>query len=106
MSSSVLAVSGEWQVTCDDLQWILRRRKVVRGEGKWIPVSFVRSTKDILARCMREKGCPPEDGQRLLQAVGERFLPLEVPMARAATENALQPAVKGSLEAAVERGAA
>jgi hypothetical protein len=27
----------------------------------WRGVSFVRSTKDILLRCMREKGCKPSD---------------------------------------------
>jgi hypothetical protein len=90
---SVLAVSGEWRVTCDALQWILRCRKVVRGEATWIPVSFVRSTKDILARCMREKGCPQEDAQRLLEAVGERFSPVGAVTTPRTGESALEPVV-------------
>jgi hypothetical protein len=53
----------------DCAQWILQRRK---GDG-WRAVSFVSSTKDVLARCMREKGTPAEDTERLLGAVRGRF---------------------------------
>jgi len=45
-----------WALASDGLQWVLQRRK-----GKhWEAVSFVRSSKDVLARCMREKGTPPD----------------------------------------------
>ena len=37
------------------------------------PVAFVRSTKEILARCMRDKGTPPEDAQRLLDGLPATF---------------------------------
>ena len=77
----VLAISGNWSVTTDGLQWILRRRVGTdRRTGKpvWESVSFVRSTNDILARCMREKGTPPEDARRLLAGLGERFSPPKV----------------------------
>jgi hypothetical protein len=43
----VLAISGDWSVITDGLQWILRRRVGTdRRTGKpvWESVSFVRST--------------------------------------------------------------
>jgi hypothetical protein len=90
---SVLAVSGEWSVASDGLQWILckRRGRADRrtGQPQWDGVSFVRSTRDILARCMREKGCPPEDAARLLAACGERFLPVRAATAARTGESAL-----------------
>jgi hypothetical protein len=73
MSDTVLSTSGDWSVTTDGLQWILRIRRTQKGQPVWQGVSFVRSTKDILARCMREKGCPPEDAAKLLAAISERF---------------------------------
>jgi hypothetical protein len=70
------AVSGNWALAADRLQWILQRRGGVdrrTGKDVWINVSFVRSTRDILARCMREKGTPAEDAQRLLADLPETF---------------------------------
>jgi len=54
------AISGDWALGADDLQWILYRRRSEK-RGGWEPLSFVRTSQDILARCMREKGVP-EDG--------------------------------------------
>lgn len=71
-----IATAGAWSVASDGVQWILQRRKGVdqrTGLAVWAGVSFVRSTKDILARCMKERGTPPEDAERLLAAVGGRF---------------------------------
>src|SRR5262249_30349743 len=48
------AVSGKWALASDGLQWILQRKR--SGRPPWRAVSFVRSTKDILARCMGENG--------------------------------------------------
>lgn len=59
-------ISGRWALASDGLQWVLLRQK--RSE-KWGGVSFVRSTKDVLARCMREKGTPPDDQRRLLDGL-------------------------------------
>ena len=56
LDGTVIAISGNRSVTTDGLQWILRRRTGTdRRTGKpvWESVSFVRSTNDILARCMR-----------------------------------------------------
>jgi hypothetical protein len=73
MSEGVIAASGDWSVATDTIQWILRKRRILKGQPIWQGVSFVRSTKDVLARCMREKGCPPEDAARLLGAISVRF---------------------------------
>jgi hypothetical protein len=73
-----LAVSGKWAVASDGMQWILQRRGGVdrrTGLSVWAAVSFVPSTKAVLARCMREKGTPAEDAARLLAGLGERFSP-------------------------------
>src|SRR5262249_42510153 len=80
------AISGRWALAADSLQWMLQRR----GGQQWKSVSFVSSTRDILARCMREKGCPSADAERLLAGlpstfeewVGKRFqTPLTVDLA-------------------------
>jgi hypothetical protein len=63
-------ISGRWALASDGLQWVLLRQK--RSE-KWGGVSFVRSTKDVLARCMREKGTPPDDQRRLLDGLSATF---------------------------------
>jgi hypothetical protein len=65
LSDKIFRVSGDWSLASDPLQWILMR--------KTHPVSFVRSTKEILARCMRDKGTPPEDAQRLLDGLPATF---------------------------------
>jgi hypothetical protein len=51
----IFAVSGEWAIGADNLQWILYKK--VNNERGWRPVSFVSSSCDILARCMKENGC-------------------------------------------------
>jgi hypothetical protein len=80
---TVLAASGNWSITTDGLQWILRKQRTLpnqrTGKPKWDALSFVHSTKNILARCMREKGCPAEDAAQLLAACPERFSPPKVP---------------------------
>jgi hypothetical protein len=76
---SVIATSGDWSVTSDGLQWILRKRRTLKGEPVGVAVSFVHSTRDILARCMREKGCPPEAATSLLAAVSSEFSPRQAP---------------------------
>ena len=63
-------ISGRWALASDGLQAVLLRQK--RSE-KWGGVSFVRSTKDVLARCMREKGTPPDDQRRLLDGLSATF---------------------------------
>ena len=63
------AISGRWALTADSLQWMLQRR----AGQRWQSVSFVSSTRDVLVRCMREKGWPPVDAERLLAALPSTF---------------------------------
>jgi hypothetical protein len=78
---SQITISGDWAVAADGVQWILQRLGGVEkrtGRLVWHNVSFVSSTKDILARCMREKGTPPEAQQKLLASLPVRFSPAQV----------------------------
>ena len=68
---TIFATSGNWALGADGLQWILYRRHS-QARGGWTGISFVRSTRDILARCMREKGCG-EDAERLLAHLPPSF---------------------------------
>jgi hypothetical protein len=69
MMDRVLACAGDWAVRADGLQWILERRA---GKG-WRSVSFVRSTRDVLVRCMREKGTEPHTADLLLSRLPDTF---------------------------------
>jgi hypothetical protein len=64
-----LRINDRFALASDGIQWILQRR-----EGtKWCGVSFVRSTRDVLARCMREKGVPGDDAQKVLDTLPDTF---------------------------------
>ena len=63
------AISGRWALAADSLQWMLQRR----AGQRWQSVSFVSTTRDVLVRCMRDKGCPPADAERLLAALPSTF---------------------------------
>jgi hypothetical protein len=73
MTDRQFAVSGKWALAADRLQWMLQRRYMSNGQPAWQSVSFVASTKDALTRCMREKGCPPADAERLLAGLPSTF---------------------------------
>jgi hypothetical protein len=96
MSDMVIAVSGDWSVATDGLQWILQKRR--KGKHPWYGVSFVRSTRDILARCMKEKGCPPDDAARLLAACSVRFEPPQAPPPQPDAKIAVAEAASEALE--------
>jgi len=66
------AVSGDWALGADSLQWILYRRRS-RAKGGWEAASFVGSTRDVLARCMGEKGCSGDDRAHLLDGLPPTF---------------------------------
>ena len=72
MAERQFAVSGQWALGSDGIQWILYKYRNSVAVP-WTPVSFVRSTKDILARCMREKGCPEEDMAVLLKGLPSTY---------------------------------
>jgi hypothetical protein len=69
MPETQIVAVGQWAVAIDGAQWILQKRLGTRG--KWYPVSFVRSTKAILARCMRENGVEPQVAEKLLASLPE-----------------------------------
>jgi hypothetical protein len=68
----IFASSGDWALGSDDTQWILYRRRS-KERGGWIGVSFVRTERSILARCMREKGCLEDDRAVLLKGLPSTF---------------------------------
>jgi hypothetical protein len=68
----VFVVAGDWAVASDGIQWMLMRRRSQRLGG-WHGVSFVRSTRDILARCMREKGVDDDTARLLLSELPDSF---------------------------------
>jgi len=72
MSDQIFATVGDWAVASDGLQWMLMRRRSQRLGG-WYGVSFVRSTRDILSRCMREKGVDDDTAAQLLSGLPETF---------------------------------
>src|SRR5215470_9092405 len=65
------AVSARWALASDGLQWILQRKRGWRPP--WRAISLVRSTKDILARCMGENGATPDEIQSLLGGLPDTF---------------------------------
>jgi hypothetical protein len=73
MTDRILATSGDWAVASDGVQWMLMRRHPRKSGDTWDSVSFVRSTKDILARCMREKGVEPGTAVILLSGLPDTF---------------------------------
>ena len=73
MGDRQFVVSGRWALAADRLQWMLQRQYMNKGQPAWHSVSFVASTRDVLARCMRERGCPPADAERLLAGLPSTF---------------------------------
>ena len=70
MADRVFASAGDWAVASDGVQWVLQRRY---AKGAWRNVAFVRSTRDILARCMRENAVPVSDARLLLAGLPDSF---------------------------------
>ena len=68
-----MSIANDWALTSDPLQWILQRRRCQQSRASWRPVCFVRSTREVLERCMREKGVPAEDARRLLEGLPATF---------------------------------
>jgi hypothetical protein len=70
-----LRLNEDFALGSDGLQWILLRRHPRQGKSDtWDGVSFVRSTKEILLRCMREKGCFPDGtAAKAIEAMPDSF---------------------------------
>jgi hypothetical protein len=60
--------AGNLAIADDGQQWIVQRR---RGD-QWQAIKFVRSTKEILARCLRETGATPAETIALLAVLPDR----------------------------------
>jgi hypothetical protein len=73
MTERQFATAGEWALASDGIQWILQHRRQKNGETSWRPVAFVRSTREVLARCLRQKGVPIADAERLLAGLPPTF---------------------------------
>jgi hypothetical protein len=73
MLDNRFVTAHDWALASDGMQWILLRNHRQDGTGRWQAVSFVHSTRDILARCMRENGCPAEDARQLLKGLPLTF---------------------------------
>jgi len=73
MTDRVFATTDKWALASDGIQWMLMRRKTRKSGPYWQAVSFVRSTKDILARCMREKGTDERSAGFLLLGLPDTF---------------------------------
>jgi hypothetical protein len=63
-----IVVAGRWAITDGGIQWILQRR----AGAQWQNISFVRSTKNILARCLRESGATPAEASAILDSLPDR----------------------------------
>jgi hypothetical protein len=72
MIRQFIAVSGQWALGADNLQWILYTAQKSKT-APWVAMSFVSSSRDILERCMREKDTPEDDREVLLAGLPPSF---------------------------------
>jgi hypothetical protein len=70
VADQVVAVAGDWAILTDGQQWILARRY---KDGKWRGMSYVHSTRDVLERCVRERGIENALAAELLAGLPETF---------------------------------
>lgn len=75
MTDRVFATAGDWALASDGIQWILLRRSAEKRPDRepWRAISFVRSDREILARCMREKGVAADAMRSLLSGLPDTF---------------------------------
>lgn len=73
MTDQIFATSGDWALASDGVQWMLMKRHRRPTIDTWDPISFIRSTRDVLARCMREKGVEPGTAVQLLAGLPDTF---------------------------------
>ena len=70
MSDRTFRVVENFALATDGIQWIVQRSK---GDNLWRSVSFVRTYKAILARCLREAGASERITEQLLAGLPEDF---------------------------------
>jgi hypothetical protein len=66
-------IFGDWALATDGLQWIVQHRRQRAGKDAWRLVSFVRSSRDVLERCLREKGAGTSCIQALTADLPDTF---------------------------------
>ncbi len=66
----VFAAANIWALGADEAQWILYR---AMGKAEWRPISYVSSTKKVLAERMREAGVEPSVRTKLLEGLPDTF---------------------------------
>ena len=71
--SEALRLNTEWSLGFDRAQWIVRKK--VGAKGRWNPVSFIGSDKDILWRVLGEHGVAvTPEAKAAIDAMPHRFL--------------------------------
>jgi hypothetical protein len=71
--NNVFKADGIWALGADELQWILCRAKTTKEGPIWQAITFVSTTKKILAERMKEKGVEPGSRQKLLEGLPDTF---------------------------------
>jgi len=69
MIDRIFNIEGKWALGADRLQWIVYKR----AGNDWRSLSFVSSSRDILARCLSEKGCDAHTARILLAGLPSTF---------------------------------
>jgi hypothetical protein len=59
-------VSENWAIASDGIQWILQKKSSDTG---WKSITFIHTQRDILERCMRDKGVPEENRVELISSL-------------------------------------
>jgi hypothetical protein len=74
-----IPIDDNWSLGWDDRQWSLQRFGGIRkdgpeaGEAKWKAVAFVSSTRDVLARVMRDRKVPDGAALKVLATLPHSF---------------------------------
>jgi hypothetical protein len=68
MERQIICV-GLWARATDRVQWIVQHY----NGNRWRSLKFVRSTKTVLARCLREAGATPDIIDILIAGLPDQF---------------------------------
>jgi hypothetical protein len=76
MTERIFRKCGKWALGADAAQWILYKQVKERRNADqigWHGISFVSSDREILARCMVEKGCEASTAIILLEGLPNTY---------------------------------
>lgn len=71
----VLTKTKGWIIGTDGVQWMLCRAYKAKGRQYYSPLIFIRTTKAILIRCMRERGMSTTLVVKLTAGLPDAFTP-------------------------------